>query len=43
MEQVLANAEEKIMIQPGEGGSKREIRILINRDMKAPKADEQKK
>lgn len=42
IEQVLANAEEKIMIQPGEGEGNREIRVLINRDTKAAKKEEKK-
>lgn len=32
VQEVLAGAEEKILIQPAQGGKSREIRILINRD-----------
>ncbi len=41
MEEVLANAEEKIVIQPGQG--QREIRVLINRDTKSLKKEPEKK
>jgi membrane protease subunit HflK len=41
MEEVLANAEEKMVIQPGEG--QREIRVMINRDTKSLKKEDQKK
>ncbi len=40
MEEVLANAEEKIVIQPGQG--QREIRVMINRDTKNLKKEEKK-
>lgn len=40
MEEVLANAEEKMVIQPGQG--QREIRVMINRDTKSLKKDEKK-
>jgi len=32
VEEVLAGADEKIFVQPSEGGKSREIRVLINRD-----------
>ena len=32
VQEVLAGAEEKILIQPGQDGKSREIRIMINRD-----------
>ncbi len=32
IEEVLANADEKILIEPSSGGKKRELRIQINRD-----------
>lgn len=32
IEQVLANAEEKLIVQPPAGDKKREFRILINRN-----------
>jgi len=32
VEEILANAEEKIIIQPGDSDKARELRILINRD-----------
>jgi membrane protease subunit HflK len=32
VEQVLAGADEKIFIQPAQGGKSREIRVMINRD-----------
>jgi len=32
IEEILANAEEKIIIQPGDSDKARELRILINRD-----------
>jgi membrane protease subunit HflK len=35
VQEVLGNAEEKIMIQPSEDGQRREIRVLINRDPQA--------
>ncbi|AQQ71928.1 Modulator of FtsH protease HflK [Limihaloglobus sulfuriphilus] len=39
IEQVLANAEEKIIVQPSDGDKEREFRVLINRN---PKKDSNK-
>jgi membrane protease subunit HflK len=41
MEEVMAAADEKIMLQPGAGQNGREIRIQINRDPKAQKKQTQ--
>ncbi len=41
MEEIMAAADEKIMLQPGEGQNGKEIRILINRDPKAQKKQTQ--
>ncbi|NLW83419.1 MAG: protease modulator HflK [Phycisphaerae bacterium] len=43
IEEVLAGAEEKILIQPATGGQSREVRVLINRDpqIRRPQPDQQ--
>jgi membrane protease subunit HflK len=41
MEEIMASADEKIMLQPGVGQNGKEIRILINRDPKAQKKQTQ--
>lgn len=42
VEQVLANADEKILIQPTADGQKRELRIMLNRDPNIKKEQAQK-
>lgn len=40
--EVLANAEEKIVIQPSAEGQKRELRVMLNRDTNIKKEQEKK-
>jgi modulator of FtsH protease HflK len=43
IEEVLANAEEKILVQPSAEGQPRELRVLINRDPNIKKEEANKK
>lgn len=44
IQEILADADEKIVIQPAQDGKSREVRVLINRDPQArrPRPDEQR-
>ncbi len=39
VEQVLSDADEKIFVQPGPEGKSKELRVMINRDIKAQKKE----